>query len=35
VARQSGAKINMTHEPVRFTIVKPGETLLKDQVAAE
>jgi hypothetical protein len=25
----------MTHEPVRFTIVKPGETLLKDQVAAE
>jgi fumarate reductase flavoprotein subunit len=35
VAHQAGAKINMTHEPVRFTIVKPGETLLKDQVAAE
>ena len=35
VARQQGDKINMTHEPVRFTIVKPGETLLKDQVAAE
>jgi fumarate reductase flavoprotein subunit len=35
VARQAGPKINMTHEPVRFTIVKPGETLLKDQVAAE
>jgi fumarate reductase flavoprotein subunit len=35
VARQQADKINMTHEPVRFTIVKPGETLLKDQVAAE
>jgi fumarate reductase flavoprotein subunit len=35
VARQAEGKINMTHEPVRFTIVKPGETLLKDQVAAE
>jgi fumarate reductase flavoprotein subunit len=35
VAGQQDGKINMTHEPVRFTIVKPGETLLKDQVAAE
>jgi fumarate reductase flavoprotein subunit len=35
VARRANGKINMTHEPVRFTIVKPGETLLKDQVAAE
>jgi fumarate reductase flavoprotein subunit len=35
VARQTGGKINVTHEPVRFTIVRPGETLLKDQAAAE
>jgi len=35
VARQTDGKIDVTHEPVRFTIVKPGETLLKDQVAAE
>jgi len=35
VARQTDGKINVTHEPVRFTIVRPGETLLKDQAAAE
>jgi fumarate reductase flavoprotein subunit len=35
VARQTNGKIGVTHEPVRFTIVKPGKTLLKDQVAAE
>jgi fumarate reductase flavoprotein subunit len=34
VARQIGEKIDVTHEPVRFTIVRPGETLL-DQAAAE
>src|SRR4029079_1951904 len=35
VARQSDGKINVTYEPVRFTIVRPGETLMKDQAAAE
>jgi fumarate reductase flavoprotein subunit len=35
VARQSGGKLTITEEPVRFTIVRPGETLLKDQAAAE
>jgi fumarate reductase flavoprotein subunit len=34
VARQTEDKIDVTHEPVRFTIVRPGETLL-DQAAAE
>jgi fumarate reductase flavoprotein subunit len=35
VARQTSGKIGVTHAPVRFTIVKPGETLLKEQTAAE
>ena len=35
VARQHGDAIMITDEPVRFTIVRPGETLLKDQDAAE
>jgi succinate dehydrogenase flavoprotein subunit len=35
VARQRGGAIDITDEPVRFTIVRPGETLLKDQAAAE
>jgi len=30
VARQRDAKLDITDEPVRFTIVKPGETLLKE-----
>jgi fumarate reductase flavoprotein subunit len=34
VARQTAGKIEMTHEPVRFTMVRPGDTLL-DQAAAE
>jgi fumarate reductase flavoprotein subunit len=35
VARQVNGKIAIGSEPVRFTIVRPGETLLKDQAAAE
>ena len=35
VARQQGRQIEITDEPVRFTIVRPGETLLNDQAAAE
>jgi fumarate reductase flavoprotein subunit len=35
VARRIAGKIEITDEPVRFTIVRPGETLLKDTVAAE
>jgi fumarate reductase flavoprotein subunit len=35
VARQQSGKIEITDQPVRFTIVRPGETLLKDQAAAE
>ncbi len=30
VARQSGDNIDVTREPVQFTIVKPGETILPD-----
>jgi fumarate reductase flavoprotein subunit len=30
VARQREGKLDITDEPVRFTIVKPGETLLKE-----
>ncbi len=30
VARTSGATTDVTREPVRFTIVRPGETLIKD-----
>jgi fumarate reductase flavoprotein subunit len=33
VARQRAGKIEITDEPVRFTIVRPGETLLKDTAA--
>jgi fumarate reductase flavoprotein subunit len=35
VARRRDGKIDITEEPVRFTIVRPGETLLKGQAAAE
>jgi fumarate reductase flavoprotein subunit len=35
VARQRAGKIEVAEEPVRFTIVRPGETLIKDQAAAE
>jgi fumarate reductase flavoprotein subunit len=30
VARQQDGRLDIADEPVRFTIVKPGETLLKD-----
>jgi fumarate reductase flavoprotein subunit len=33
VARQRAGKLDITDEPVRFTIVRPGETLLKDAAA--
>jgi fumarate reductase flavoprotein subunit len=35
VARQRDGRTELTEESVRFTIVRPGETLLKDQAAAE
>jgi fumarate reductase flavoprotein subunit len=35
VARQKAGRIEMTDAPVRFTHVKPGETLLRDPIAAE
>jgi fumarate reductase flavoprotein subunit len=35
VARQRHGAIDITDEPVRFTIVRPGETLLKGRAAAE
>jgi fumarate reductase flavoprotein subunit len=35
VARQRAGKIELADEPVRFTIVRPGESLLKGQAAAE
>ena len=35
VVRQQSGKLNVTNEPVRFTIVRPGETLLKETQAAE
>jgi fumarate reductase flavoprotein subunit len=35
VARQRPEGIDVTAQPVRFTIVRPGETLLKDRAAAE
>jgi len=35
VVRQKSGTLEITDEPVQFTHVKPGETLLKDQVAAE
>jgi fumarate reductase flavoprotein subunit len=33
VARQRAGRLEITDEPVRFTIVRPGETLLKDAAA--
>jgi fumarate reductase flavoprotein subunit len=35
LVRQRPGIIDISDEPVRFTIVRPGETLLKDQAAAE
>ena len=35
VARQTAGGLEITDEPVRFTHVKPGETLLPDKFAAE
>ncbi len=35
VVRQDGKRLAVTEEPVAFTIVKPGESLLKNQEAAE
>jgi len=35
VARQRAGDIEITEQPVQFTHVKPGETLLRDRVAAE
>ena len=35
VARQNAGETAIAEEPVQFTIVRPGETLLKDQAAAE
>ncbi len=35
VARQKAGRIEITDAPVKFTHVKPGETLLRDPIAAE
>jgi fumarate reductase flavoprotein subunit len=35
VARQTASGVEITERPVAFTHVKPGETLLRDRVAAE
>ncbi len=35
VARQAAGKIELTDEPVLFTHVKPGESLIRDPIAAE
>jgi fumarate reductase flavoprotein subunit len=35
VARQKAGRITMTDAPVEFTHVKPGETLIRDSIAAE
>jgi len=35
VVREEAGRIAVTDEPVRFTIVRPGETLLKEAKAAE
>ncbi len=35
VARQKGGRIEMSDAPVAFTHVKPGETLIRDPIAAE
>ena len=34
IVRQKGGKLDITDEPVHFTIVKPGETILKEKPAA-
>jgi fumarate reductase flavoprotein subunit len=35
VARQNGSGIEITERPVEFTHVKPGETMLREPIAAE
>jgi fumarate reductase flavoprotein subunit len=35
VARQTGGGVEIGEQPVEFTHVKPGETLIRDQIAAE
>jgi fumarate reductase flavoprotein subunit len=35
VVRHKDARLEVTDEPVQFTLVKPGDSLLKDAVAAE
>ncbi|HQU05334.1 MAG TPA: succinate dehydrogenase/fumarate reductase flavoprotein subunit, partial [Acidocella sp.] len=35
VARQVGAKVEVSEEPVRFTHIKPGQSLLTADIAAE
>jgi fumarate reductase flavoprotein subunit len=35
VARQTASRIEIGEQPVQFTHVKPGETLLRDALAAE
>jgi len=35
VARQNAGRIELTDAPVEFTHVKPGETLIRDPIAAE
>ena len=35
VARQTATGIEISERPVEFTHVKPGETLIRDQIAAE
>jgi fumarate reductase flavoprotein subunit len=35
VARQTPGGIDITEQPVQFTHVRPGETLIRDQLAAE
>jgi fumarate reductase flavoprotein subunit len=35
VVRLEGNDVDVVDEPVRFTLVRPGETLLKDKAAAE
>jgi fumarate reductase flavoprotein subunit len=35
VARQTAGGVEISEQPVEFTHVRPGETLLPDQVAAE
>ena len=35
IARQKDGRLAITDEPVQFTIVRPGQSLLTDQAAAE